>query len=100
VSKFLRMHPFLCVGVASFLLLYVPTAIGFLYDEGGWKGGLVLLGYGAGFVFRWVYALLFAVSGGRAFPGIDLASIAVGFGMYIAADVVLNRWRKGTKPAP
>jgi len=78
----------------SFAMLYVPTALGFQYDEGRLKGALVLLGYIVGSVFRWVYLLLFTLSGGRAFPGMRLLSICIGLAAYAIADEALSAWRR------
>lgn len=99
--RFAKAHPFLCLGVVSLLLLYAPTALGFQYDEGGFKGLLVLLGYVLGSIFRWTYLVLFTFSGGRGIAAIRLLSIIFGLGVYASFDWSISMIRsKKHNPTP
>ena len=104
MTRFAKMHPFLCLGVVSLLLLYAPTAFGFQYDEGGFKGLLVLLGYVLGSIFRWMYLMLFTFSSGRGITAIRLLSIIFGLGVYASFDqgltIIRNKKRNPTPRQP
>lgn len=94
IASLARWHPFLLLGLFSYVLVVLPWIAGWDYDEHTLATVVFLVGQMVGIVFHLLNFTLVALHGGVVMPYQAPLVSVLGLSVYVAADIALSRWAR------